>query len=229
MLKRAPGCAPEYRWSHRALDAAECFHALAHPGEAAAGFNRAPLGVVCVFHLAPGAIPAKGKAGGGVCVPHDVGDRLAQRHGEHALLERGERRCIHGRLQFDTGGLQHFAGAAQLVVEPARAVPADRCPHLRQSLARDPLHVTDLLHGTLGLRAGELGCQLALQNNDGKRVAKQFVQVARDSFALGDFGKPLDLFLRSQQLLTEASALRVVDGDGAMRAPKNRALTQNSG
>src|SRR5262249_23041088 len=113
------------------------------------------------------------------------------------------------------GSLQRLASAAKFVLEPAGTVPADSRAYLRQSPARDPLHVADLFDGTFGLFRRKLGSQFALQNDYRQCVSEQIVEIPGDALPLGHLGEMLHLFPCAEQLMRETPALRVMNGDRA--------------
>lgn len=126
------------------------------------------------------------RAAAGAAVPYDVGDGLAQRprQGGLALLGHTVEARLGGQFGGDAGRGQGDPGTGALGVQAGTAVAGDGLPYVDEGLAADLLDVGDLLGRLVGAVGQHPPGQLALQRDQGQRVAEQVVQVPGQAQAL---------------------------------------------
>jgi hypothetical protein len=121
----------------RALERARHLtQALAHPRQAAAFRRQAAAPVVShLEHRAPVLRPQADPAVLGPRVADDVGDRLAQREGEHAFLVGVELDAVHVQDGPHAGGDQHALGVSQRIGQAFGSEAAHGLPDLAECFA----------------------------------------------------------------------------------------------
>ena len=188
---------------------AQGFQALAHAAQTVAFGSVGAAPVVGNFQCADIVLtPQLHGASPRLRMAHDIGNGLAQGQSQHRLLRGRKRQLRQIGINRDARSLQRLARANQFGGQPFAAITADRFAYIRQRSPRSLFHIQHLLFGALRIAVHQLARQLGLQGDQRKSVSQQIVQVARDAFALGDFGQVLNLALCQLQLFLCAVRLR---------------------
>ena len=145
---------------------------------------------------------------------NDVGNGFAERQGEGSFLLRAEDDGAFGIAfieEYDTCGVERDAGGFDFGGETAGSVTADGFADLGEGSAGDAFYVGDLGGGAGGIERDKAAGQLSLEDDDGKSMAKNIVEVACDTFTFGDSGEREILLLRGAEFAFGALLLRIDD------------------